>query len=336
MKIIWTADLHLSVYSNDKVDPTTGLSERLTGIKNAMHNMAEFALSNNIKNIGIAGDINHNKSVIYSLAQSILLDYVRSYKQLFFYIIDGNHDMSTKSANSVSSLKALDNEGNVDMIHVPKKVENMLLVPWHHDALSSIIKRNSEDFLVSHFGLNEAQLSSGISIVSDLKLSDLKDYKKCILGHYHKPQEVGNVIYCGSLTQLDWGEKHEDKRFLVVDTDNGNIQSIESEGYKKFYSFQLTNDNATDLINTGQELLEKGHNVVFEKIENFDVSKFSEDLKIIDKTEQDVTNRGLNISMSKQDIIDNYMKINETSDDDWDLYKSVALEIIDEYEGLEE
>lgn len=330
MEFLSSADLHLSLYSNDKIDPTTGLSERLINITNAMYNMADYAIDNNINNIVFAGDINHNKSIIHTIAQSILLDFVRHYQNLYFYIIDGNHDMSAKSKNPVSSLKGLDNERNVKMIHEPEKIENILFVPWNPTTMNDYIKNNSSEFLISHFGLNEAQLSSGISIVSDLKLSDLNNYDNVILGHYHRPQQVGHVWYCGSLVQLDWGEKHEDKRFLYVNSNNGNIQSIESTGYKKYYSFQVNNENKNEIIEEGKKLQEEGHNVVFEKVENVDTSSFENEFKFIDKYEQDITNRGLSTSMSKTDIVEEYMRINEISDDKWDLYKNVALEIINE------
>lgn len=333
MKFVCSADLHLSIYSNDKIDPNTGLSEKLVNIINAMYNMANYAIENKIKNIVLAGDINHNKSIIHTIAQSILLDFVRKYSNdLYFIIIDGNHDMSGKSKNPVSSLKSLDNEKNVKMIHEPEKIENVLFVPWNPSTMNDYVKNNSSDYLISHFGLNEGQLSSGISIISDLKLSDLKNYRTVILGHYHKPQEIGNVWYCGSLVQLDWGEKHEDKRFLVVDTDNHDIQSIESKGYKKYYSFQVNNENKDEVINEGKKLQEEGHNVVFEKVENIDTSTFENEFKFVDKYEKDITNRGISTSMSKNDIVEEYMRINEIPEDKWNLYRDTALEIINEFE----
>lgn len=334
MKFICTADLHLSIYSNDKINPETGLSDKLSNIINAMENMAKYAIDNNIKNIVIAGDTNHNKSVIHTIAQSILLDFVRKYvDELFFYIINGNHDMSGKSKNPVSSLKGLDNEPNIKMIHYPEQIENILFVPWDPTDMIDYVKNNSSDYLISHFGLNEGQLSSGISLISDLKLTDLKNYKHVILGHYHKPQELKNVWYCGSLVQLDWGEKHEDKRFLLVDTDNDIIESIESTGYKKYYSFEVDNENKQDIMNEGKKLQEEGHNVVFEKIENVDTSSFEEEFKFIDKFERDITNRGISTSMSKSNIVEEYMKIQEIPENKWDIYKDVGLEIINDFEG---
>lgn len=334
MKFACTADLHFSVYSNDKIDPSTGYSERLMDIINTFKNMLNICRKKDISNICIAGDVNHNKSVIYSLSQSVLLDIIRSYNDMTFYTINGNHDMSSKGQKAISSLKSLDNERNVVMIHEPQKIENILFVPWSPSGMNDYIKNNSGEMLISHFGLNEAQLSSGISIVSDLKLSDVSNYDKVILGHYHKPQEFSNVIYCGSLIQLDRGEKHEDKRFLIVDSDSGQIDSIESEGYRKYYNLSITSDNIQDTVEKGKQLQEQGHRVTFEKEEQLDTKELEQDFKIVDKSEKDITDRGLNMSMSKSDICQTYLNIQKISENEQKTYMEIALEIINEAEEV--
>ena len=105
MKAILTADLHFSAYNNDKIDANTGLPERLSGIYLTIINLIEYAKMYEIKNIIIAGDIFHNKSIIYSVAQSVLLDIVRNNKDIHWFIMSGNHDLSSMTGNGVSAIK---------------------------------------------------------------------------------------------------------------------------------------------------------------------------------------------------------------------------------------
>jgi DNA repair exonuclease SbcCD nuclease subunit len=190
MKFIYTADLHLSSYSQDRIDSTTHLPERLSGIYTSFCEILNYGMDNNIKNVVIGGDIFHNKSLIHSIAQSRLLDIVRVYREIYFIIEDGNHDMSSMTGDGVSALKCLDNEVNVKTIHNTCIIDNILFVPWNPRNMISDIKEGRTNYLISHFGLNEGKLNSGISIVSDIGLKDLKQYKRCYLGHYHTPQEV--------------------------------------------------------------------------------------------------------------------------------------------------
>ena len=335
MKFIAIADLHLSMYAQDKIIPETSLPERLHYLNEVLRNIADYAININvnINNIVIAGDIFHNKSIIHSLAQSIFLDFLRDHRALNFIIISGNHDMSSKSGSGVSALKSLDNEPNVTMIHEPTVIDNINFVPWNPETMVDDIKSSNSEYLVAHFGLNEAQLSSGISIVSDVKLKDLSGYKHCILGHYHLPQSVGNVTYVGSPIQLDWGEKGEVKRFLIVDTDTNEINSVPTEGYKKFIEYKITNENKEDILKEARKAKENGDYVQLVKHEDIDVDDFNKEFKIVDKTERDITDRGIVISMSQDERIEKFLSIKKIKEKDFERYKKVGIDIMNSVEG---
>ena len=100
MRFLITADIHLSRYGHDRIEETSNLPERLHSIKSVLYEMAEYCLNNDIGIAVISGDLLHGKSIIYALAQDLMLDYFSDYKdKLFFYIIDGNHDLSGKGEN---------------------------------------------------------------------------------------------------------------------------------------------------------------------------------------------------------------------------------------------
>ena len=333
MKFIAIADLHLSMYAQDKIIPESALTERLHYLNEVLRNTSDYATENDIQIIVIAGDVLHTKSIIHSLAQSVFLDYLRDYSSLNFIIIDGNHDMSSKSGKGVSALKSLDNEPNVTMIHKPTTIENIDFIPWNSETMVNDIKNSSAEYLVSHFGLNEAQLSSGISIVSDIGLKDLIKFKHCILGHYHLPQTVGNVTYIGSPIQLDWGEKGEEKRFLIVDTDSGGIKSIPTTGYKKYIEYKITNENKEEIIKQAKKEKEKGNYIQLVKSEDIDTDDISKDFRIVDKTERDITDRGISISMSQDERIDKYLEIKKIKPEEVEIYKKIGIDIMNSCMG---
>jgi DNA repair exonuclease SbcCD nuclease subunit len=340
MKFAYTADWHLSGYTQDKI--VNGLPERLYEKKVVQENIANYCRLNEIKTIVIGGDLLHNKSIIYSLAQSILLDFFREYKDLDFIVIDGNHDLSGKGSDVVSALKSLDNEPNVRRISKATRITDesgldILIVPYSDDMIN-IIKNSSAKYLISHFGLNEGTLNSGVSIISDIGLKDLiGKYQTVLLGHYHKPQEIIKngieLYYSGSITQNDWGEKEEEKRFLIVDTETGLVQSIPTTGYRKYFDLQITSENKEEVIKKARELKEEGHNVKITRKEEVDIDDINKEFMVIDKVEKDITNRGLTSSMSIADKINRYTEINKIPEAKREMYFKEAMDIINAVSG---
>ena len=67
------------------------------------------------------------------------------------------------------------------------------------------------------YGVNPQQLPSSVQYIG--------------LGHLHRPQEVlapAKTLYAGSLVELDFGEKEQDKRVVVIEAKAGRPASIES------------------------------------------------------------------------------------------------------------
>lgn len=335
IRFLFSADWHLSRYSNDNVELTSNLPERLDGIRNAMYHMSEFAINNGINTIIVGGDVLHGKSIIHALAQDIMLDYFRNNSKLNFIVIDGNHDKSGKSQSVVSALKSIDNEPNVTRISKPLQVGEIMYVPYSDDIMIDSIKKHSATYLISHFGLNEAQLNSGISISADIKLSDLiGKYKTVLLGHYHLSQEIIRdeikLYYVGSLIELDYGERDNEKRFLVVDTEKDTVESIPSVGFKKHFRFELNAENKTEVVEKARRLKKEGHHIQMTQTENMNVSDIREEFQIINKIPKDVTNRGLTSSMSTRDKLKRYLEIKGIPENQHEEYLAIGLEVIND------
>lgn len=335
MKIGITADLHLSGFSQDIVDSATNLPQRLAEKKKVCYNIIEDMKSRGCNIMIIAGDLLHNKSIIYSIAQSVMLNFIRRNMDITFIIIDGNHDLSGKGKNVVSSLECLDNEPNVVRIKKEgtiSELKDFFFVPYSME-ISQIVKKNSSQYLVSHFGLNEALLNSGSSIISDVSLKDLTGrYNLAFLGHYHLPQSVERsnikVYVPGSISQTDWTEKNEDKRFLIFDRETEEIESIPTVGYRKHFELVITNQNKIEVINQARELKSRGDYVILKKEEPVETSEISKEFIIIDKTSKDISNRGISTSMSDQEKIKRYEEIMKVDEGDREDIEKEALGVI--------
>lgn len=327
MKCVLVGDIHLSLYSQDSI--VKGVPRRLYYLIKVLNNIAMYAIKNEITTFVIAGDLFHTKSIIHSLAQSMLLDFIKKYDEIEFIIIDGNHDMSSKAGDGVSALKCLDDVDNVIMIHDPIEMDNVAYVPWNPKVMKEFIKNSKADYLVSHFGLNEAMLNSGISIISDIGLKDISHFKKCFIGHYHSPQEVGNVIIPGSIIQLDWGEKGEEKRFLVIDTDLDTVDSIVIDGYQKHIELEITSENVEQVMQQAEVLQKNGNFIKLLKTDDLDISIIKDSFQVVDKTIRDITNRGIDTSMSTEDKLKQYLIIKGIDEHYHEAYIQQAKNIID-------
>lgn len=341
MKFVFIADIHLSRYSQDKIESETNLPERLNSIKNALHEVAMYCINNGIKHLIIGGDILHGKSIIYAIAQEIMLQFFQEYGHAIkFWVIDGNHDLSGKGQTVVSALRPLENINEVNWIRFNQtyhlKSADILFVPYSYN-LPQIVKDHKAKILISHFGLNEGVLNSGLSIISDIGMKELVGrYELVLLGHYHKPQELItkdiSIYYAGSPIQLDWGEKDDEKRFLVVDTDSMDIQSIPFTKYKKFIELELKASNVEDVLKAVKDAKDAGNHIKVIMKEKVDLSGIECDFNIIDKTEYDITDRGITSSMSQNDKFRQYMNIKKLPEDKIEIYLQVAKEIVDEIE----
>lgn len=336
MRFAFIADIHLSRYGQDKVEDESNLPERLHSIKKAMHEVATYCVDNGIDTIIIGGDLLHGKSIIYAIAQDIMLEYFRKWgEKITFYVLDGNHDLSGKGQDVVSALKSISSIPGVIWIphdHTMKIDDDILLVPYSYNV-PNIVKENKARILISHFGLSEGVLNSGMSIISSISMKDLDGrYDLVLLGHYHKPQEIIreniSVYYVGSLIQLDWGEKGEEKRFLVVDSETLEVEEVPISYYRKHIEIELTSDNKAEAFKAAQKAKEEGHHVKMLMSEKVDLSDVKGDFNIVDKTEVDITDRGITSTMSQQDRVNRYLEIKEIPESLRDAYAKEAFDII--------
>lgn len=337
MRFAYIADIHLSRYGQDQIEDKTNLPERLHSIRSAIYEVAEYCVANGILTIIIGGDLLHGKSIIYAIAQEIMIQFFEDFTHVInFIVIDGNHDLSGKGNEIVSALRPLRTIHGVQWVKFSETYhlapEDIFFVPYSNN-LPQIVKSNKARILISHFGVSEGMLNSGMSIVSDISMKHLSGrYELVLLGHYHKPQEIVKdgvrLFYVGSPIQLDWGERDDVKRFLVVDTDTLQVDSIPITKYKKHIQIEITSENKDEAIKLAREARESGNHVKVIMKDIVDLSEIKGEFNVIDKTERDITDRGITSNMSMEDKLKRYLEIKKIPESEYELYIQVAMEII--------
>jgi exonuclease SbcD len=144
----------------------------------------------------------------------------------------------------------------------------LLMERKYVDHLNSIVTELKPDIptvLMGHFWVRDARLSSwqhgyfNINeprvALGDLSRPDVFDY--VALGHIHKHQDLnhGNqppVVYSGSPDYIDFGERDEQKGYVLAEVQKGNasIQFVESPGIRRLLEIdaEADGDDPTALI----------------------------------------------------------------------------------------
>jgi len=326
MKFCALADLHLKLWS-DIIYDECGVPKKLNEILGVFNSTCLYAKNNGIKNVVIAGDVNHLKSIVHYKSFVLFKRIIDEYKDLIFYIVSGNHDESAKEDNT-SAIELITGDNVINIVSEPLIKENVTFLPWGKNLHDKLKKLKSNKCLISHFGINEAEFNSGISMRTGISLRDLKKFDLVILGHYHLPQTVGNVWYVGSPIQLNKGEKMDEKRFLVVDTETLIVESIPTEGYRKYYEFIIEKDSDDKEILNQAKLLTNQGNFVFVINKNPELIIKDESLRIINNIEKDYQMRGITAGMKVEDILYKYMKINNIPENIRDKYFNIGITVM--------
>lgn len=340
MKLIAIGDIHASGFTDDAI--IQDYPKRLFYIKQSLEYIINYGRRNSINTFVIVGDIYNDKTIIYNEAQNMLTDIFKSNEDCQFIMFSGNHDLSSIGENQKSAIAVFSKFPNVKTyLHKAELVTdiNGLVVPYCHDFLEQVksasinfdnlpgsVYNPSTMILFAHVGLNEGVLQSGLSKVDKLKISDISQFPLAILGHYHKPQRLQGtsttVYYVGSLIPKDWNDKNEDKRFLVVDTESLQVESIPLDvpGVAKFYEFiidsSVDEQGRKDIFERAQCLKADGHHVRIVNKTKVKATKEESigDLIVLENTEVDITDRGINITQTKMEQCQKYLDIKEISD----------------------
>ena len=330
-------DIHLSGFESDSLDDD-GLPFRLGLIIQSLDYIVDKLRGMGIFEVDILGDLINDKSIIYTIAQDAFKDFLIKNSDFSFRIISGNHDMSSTGELQKSAINVFDMYNNVECIpYNPITIDDVTYVPFNSDFMTTLQDIEPGKILVSHLGLNEAMLQSGLSRIDKISMRDLASkFQLAILGHYHKPQHFNNddidIWYAGNVIHKDWNDKNEQKRFLVYDTETMEVESHDITGFREFREYIIENPEEKDAILQQVEIAQNdGHKVRLKNKSGVSLKEtINENVMVIEIKEVDITNRGIEITQTREEQIKKYMEIKEIPEEDQQEY----LDIVSKYNLL--
>jgi len=221
MKIAVTADVHLKT------------KEKSPERWNALSNILDKMLSEDIKTLFIAGDLFNKESQNYSEFDQFCKNTKYTSSQIKFYIIGGNHDPSIKQQYFTSdNIRVFDKS---EIIKLGEPPAAFLFIPYlPAKPIGEVIAEYKENLPKLWILIGHGDYMAGLrdpnpyepGIYMPLTRNDIQYYNpaKVLLGHIHKKINLGKVHYPGSPCGLDINETGK-RSFLIINT--GTLEVVE-------------------------------------------------------------------------------------------------------------
>ena len=193
---------------------------------NALENIFEQAEGQGIEVLVIAGDLFDKDFCTYAQFERLC----RAHPSVHVHIIPGNHDSAICDRNIVGETIHIHNEptalqfGPTTFLFVPYEpqatmAEKIVEMEKHIQGRPWVLVGHGDYYR----GMRERNpLEPGTYMPLSAACVDRYKPRAVLLGHIHKPLDLGLVHYAGSPCGLDISETGR-RRFLVYDTEDGSI-----------------------------------------------------------------------------------------------------------------
>jgi len=255
-KIYLIGDSHLGLGYPNKVDKWAKVHREY---------FEEFLipfLKKNVKKDDIIihlGDLFDNRNVIPIDILNYGMDVVEQISKIApLHIIIGNHDLYSKSASEVNSIRPFKYIKNVFIYDKVTKIEynglNLLMMPYLENRLEQIkhINDNSDcEYLFCHSDLNgcKMHLTSVAHRNSDkIDIENFSCFRKVYSGHIHIVQSEKNFTFVGSIFQMDRNDMGDQKGIFVINPEDGTEEFFPNNISPVYKKFRVVNDEDIDKL----------------------------------------------------------------------------------------
>ena len=249
MRILVFSDLHLHnwPYGSTLLD---GMNSRLLDGYNVMGQIAEYINDHPVDACVFGGDLFHTHGKIDSAVLKVAYEGLSRISQHLanpwdMYVLVGNHDTSDKSMK-VHNLHWVEALG-INVVDKPYYDYELSLLPYTEDkaVMQKFFKKAAESVDTTcfmHQGISEVPMGSGFLINEIFTLDMIPDeIKHVYTGHYHEHTRVAdNATIIGNTMPISWSDEGSTKGFLIVDTETGMIEQIETDA-PRFVTYDMIN-----------------------------------------------------------------------------------------------
>jgi DNA repair exonuclease SbcCD nuclease subunit len=252
------SDLHLHQWSYG-ADYSLGRNSRLEAQEKFLFKVQLYIEENNIDYCVFGGDLFHTHGKIDTEVLHVAIEGLRGIKRAVnhdCYALIGNHDIKDKAGDH--NIQSLYNAcGWVSAsFNAPMISHNMGFISYQNDnneflrQLNMLCESNNPEVIFTHQGVKSVAVGSGFEIPDEVLSPDLIPPNKSVFtGHYHRHQVVApNLTVIGSPMQHTWGDKGEDRGFIVIDLETKRWKFRPYEEAPKFVEFNPGPGNDSGLL----------------------------------------------------------------------------------------
>lgn len=271
MKFIFFTDSHFHLFTNYAKPDEFYYNDRFREQIEALQEVFNIAKEEEAIVI-FGGDLFHKRNAVDTRVYNEVFKLFARNKDVAVLMIRGNHDATTNSIYTDSSIDTFNYLPNVTVFTafgaIEKNNVNIVFTAYGDETeeikeyIKSNVQEDKVNVLVGHLGVEGSLTGKGSHRLEgafgyqDLQ-PDLYDF--ILLGHYHRRQyfQNPNHFYGGSLMQQSFSDEQEANGVHLIDTEKMTTEFIPIET-RKFITVQ--GDNIPENID---ELVEQGHFIRF-------------------------------------------------------------------------
>lgn len=249
-RIVIFSDLHAHPFKPYATLLPNGRNSRLQDALDCITQVREHAIAVGADLVLFGGDMFHIRKNIHVASFNLVYEEMAKFslEKIPIAMIHGNHDQADREGDEFSVYAfgsfstvidkpkwlAIDGASRQDRIGI-------LGVPYTEDLdhLRAIADQEAPSdvthrIFLGHFGIQGAKLGADFvySNPYDAQLSDFgpERFDASFLGHYHLYQQVGaakqNVHFIGAPLQHTWGDRGQERGFLIYDTETRTHEHV--------------------------------------------------------------------------------------------------------------
>lgn len=199
------------------------------------------------------GDLFDNRNVIPINLLNYGMDIVEEISRIApLHIIIGNHDLWSKSASEINTIRPFRYIPNVKIYDKTSILEynslKILMMPYIENRLDQIksIEENKDcDYLFCHSDLNGCKMhltSVAHKNADKIDIQDFKAFSKVRSGHIHLVQTNNQFTFVGSIFQMDRNDTGDQKGIFVIDTKDGSEEFHPNKVSPVFKKFRVVTE----------------------------------------------------------------------------------------------
>lgn len=248
-KIVLFSDVHAHTFSALATVLPNGLNSRLADVVSCIDQIREYAVNIDADLVLFGGDLFHTRKQIPVQALNAAFSAMTMFSvhKIPILMIPGNHDQADREGTEhslfafTSFLEVAHTPGWYQMRGKDSSNEySIMAVPYTENLehLRDVVQKpapptNQPKIFLGHLGIQGAKVGADFVYTNpnDPTAADLNPeaFDAGFLGHYHMPQSLADAPhfqYIGAPLQHNWGDRGQERGFMVYDTDTGDVDHI--------------------------------------------------------------------------------------------------------------